>query len=181
MADRRDRFGHVYRRNYGEVVRYLGRRLAADRVEDAAAEVFVVAWRRVGELPTDDWVLPWLYGVARRVLANELRRARRAAGLAEQVAAQPSVHAVADHAGPVADRLAIAEAFDQLGEEDQEVLRLVAWEQLNSAQVAAVLGCARTTAAMRIHRARRRLLARLNVQDTGTAVGAVRLNEKGAN
>ena len=42
---------------------------------EVIAEVFVVAWRRLDELP--DPVLPWLYGAARRVLANEFRHQSR--------------------------------------------------------------------------------------------------------
>ncbi|MGW5050374.1 sigma factor-like helix-turn-helix DNA-binding protein [Actinokineospora sp. NPDC004072] len=64
----------------------------------------------------------------------------------------------------VVDRLVLAEAFDRLTERDQEVLRLVAWEQLTAAEVAVVLGCARTTAAMRISRAGRRLLRALDLR-----------------
>ncbi|RCW40220.1 RNA polymerase ECF family sigma subunit [Halopolyspora algeriensis] len=158
MGDGQTRFGHIYRRHYGDIRRFVGRRVAEGDVDDVTAEVFVVVWRRLSESPAGDRLLPWLYGIARRVLSNEFRRVRRAHALAEHVAAQPAEPAGTDHAAAVADRLAMAAAFDRLREDDREVLRLVAWENLTSAEVATVLGCARTTAAMRINRARRRLL-----------------------
>lgn len=166
MGDRQAHFEWLYLQHHADIRRYVGRRLAGPEVDDATADVFVVAWRRFAELPPDDRVLPWLYSVARRVLANEYRRARRARCLAEQIGAgQPIV----DPADAVADRLAVATAFDQLTTTDQEVIRLVAWENLNSTQVAAVLGCARTAAAMRIARARRRLLRALHAPPAAPA------------
>ncbi len=48
------------------------------------AETFLVAWRRLDDVPAD--ALPWLYGVARRVLANERRSAGRRAALEQRVA-----------------------------------------------------------------------------------------------
>lgn len=47
---------------------------------------------------------------------------------------------MADHASPVAQHLALAESFDQLGEAEQEAVRLVAWEELSLAQAAAATG-----------------------------------------
>jgi RNA polymerase sigma-70 factor (ECF subfamily) len=48
-------------------------------------------------------------------------------------------------------------AFRTLGEKDQEVLRLHAWEGLAGKALAVALGCTTGTAAVRLHRARRRL------------------------
>lgn len=38
---------------------------------DAVAETFLVAWRRLPEVPSGEEARPWLYGVARRTLANQ--------------------------------------------------------------------------------------------------------------
>ncbi|WP_233257810.1 RNA polymerase sigma factor [Micromonospora sp. S4605] len=48
-------------------------------------------------------------------------------------------------------------ALATLADLDQEILRLVGWEELTVSEAAQVLGCTRTTAAVRLHRARRRL------------------------
>src|SRR3954467_10904065 len=79
------RFTHLYEQHYWSVLRFLLRRLGEEpRSRDLTAEVFVVAWRRLDELP--DPVLPWLYGVARRVLANEYRSQGRQDRLPEGLA-----------------------------------------------------------------------------------------------
>lgn len=161
MAEGRDYFEWLYQRHSGDIRRFLGRRLAPDDIEDVLAEVFVVAWRRVGDAPGEDRAVVWLYAIARRVLSNEHRRAHRARNLVDHVTAQPGSSTTADPAHAVVDQQQVAAAFADLQESDRDVLRLVAWEQLSSSEVAAVLDCGRTTAAMRINRARRRLLAAL--------------------
>ena len=54
------------------------------------------------------------------------------------------------------------EALGRLSPADQEVLRLTAWEDLGVDEVAVVLGCGSRAAAMRLHRARRRLRAEID-------------------
>lgn len=157
MGDGESRFDHIYRSHYDDVRRFVARRVVEKEADDVTAEIFVVVWRRLAEIPDNDRLLPWLYGIARNTLTNEYRRVRRADALAEQVASRTERRRVRDHADDIADRMLVAAAFDRLAEQDREVLRLVGWECLNSAQVAVVLGCARTTAAMRVNRARRRL------------------------
>ena len=66
---------------------YLMRRTDREGAFDAAEEVFLVAWRRLSEVPPGDRALPWLYGVARRVLANHRRSKSRFARLTRRVAA----------------------------------------------------------------------------------------------
>ncbi|MEU9826472.1 RNA polymerase sigma factor [Micromonospora chersina] len=151
-----DWFTKVYAADYGHVVKYGQRRLAdADAAAELAQEVFVIAWRRRREVP--DRSLPWLYGVARRLLANEWRARRGAPDLLPMTDAgllrKPGVSG-ADATVGVADLQA---ALATLADLDQEILRLVGWEELTVAEAAQVLGCTRTTAAVRLHRARRRL------------------------
>jgi RNA polymerase sigma-70 factor (ECF subfamily) len=96
--------------------------------------------------------LPWLYGVARRLLANQYR-ARRAAPPPLPITEYPGSGG-ADESVGVAD---VRAALATLSERDQEILRLVGWEELTVSEAAEVLGCTRTTAAVRLHRARKRL------------------------
>src|SRR5215208_4877313 len=69
-----ERFERCFERNYGDVARYCARRLPkhAD-AEDAATEVFTTAWRRRRELPAEPRDRLWLFGIARRVVANATR------------------------------------------------------------------------------------------------------------
>lgn len=155
-----DEFSEVFERHYGDVERFLHRRAPDLSVPDLTAEVFLVAWRRWDQVPPGR-ALPWLYAVARNVLANEVRGTRRYRRLADRVAAHSDPAVEADHAEEISERAAVAAAFDRLGEADREVLRLVVWERLGRAEAATVLGCSTTAFAMRLARARRRLRAEL--------------------
>lgn len=151
-----DWFTRVYAADYGHVVKYGQRRLAdMEAAAELAQEVFVIAWRRRREVP--DRSLPWLYGVARRLLANEWRARRAAPDVLPMTDAgllQKPGSSGADATVGVADLQATLATLAHL---DQEILRLVGWEELTVAEAAQVLGCTRTTAAVRLHRARRRL------------------------
>lgn len=82
MTVDRERFERVYRDHYDAVLRYCLRRCCREDALDAAAETFMVAWRRRDVVP-ESYELPWLYGVARRVVANQRRSVgRRKAALA---------------------------------------------------------------------------------------------------
>jgi len=147
------RFNAVFSRHYPAVFGYAARRLGRDEAGDAAAEVFTVAWRRLDRVPPEPEVLPWLYGVARRVLANHERAANRRLRLE----AKAATVATAATPGPGASGLDVEEALARLGRADREVLRLAAWEELTPLEIAAVMGCSPNAAAVRLHRARQRL------------------------
>jgi RNA polymerase sigma factor (sigma-70 family) len=132
--------------------------------EEAVSETFLVAWRRLDAVP--DEPLPWLLGVARKVIANQ----RRAAGRRTPDGPLVPLEAVADPAPGagiadlVADREAFAEAFAALGPADREALVLVNWDGLSPKEAATVLGCTPATFYLRLHRARRRLLKELEAR-----------------
>src|SRR5687767_7764122 len=121
-------FAVLYAAHRRDVIRYGLRRLGdAGAAEELAQEVFVIAWRRRTRLPEPG--LPWLYGVARRVLANDRRRHRMApdpVGLNDP----DRLPASAGQHGPdtVAGALDLHAALATLPEADQEILRLVGWE-----------------------------------------------------
>jgi RNA polymerase sigma-70 factor (ECF subfamily) len=169
-ADHRDAgwFRAVYARHYADVVRYGLRRLdGTAAAEELAQEVFLVAWRRRWDVP--ERALPWLYGVARRLLANHWR-ALRAAPPPGELGDRPA----ADRRAGVDDLLDVRAALARLSEDDQEILRLIAWEQLAVAEAALVLGCGVTAAKVRLHRARRRLTALLADTPTPVRLGGTR-------
>jgi RNA polymerase sigma-70 factor, ECF subfamily len=152
-------FDGLFRAHYASVLRYALRRLSnLTAAEDVAAETFVVAWRRLDSLPADQ--LPWLFAIARHLILNERRSDRRRARLVARL----SVDADDQGDGPIESsgepRIVLA-ALARLGERDQEVLRLAAWEGLDPTRAAAVVGCSRGALAVRLHRARRRLAKQL--------------------
>src|SRR4051812_29746945 len=158
-------FRTVCEHHRDDIWRYLRRRSDHHVAEDLTAEVFVVAWRRRPDLPAD--ALPWLYGVARRVLANHRRAAPRATALAER-AGRHVDGAADDHAGLVNVRADVAASLARLPGRDRDVLLLVAWEGLTSVQAAEVLGIRESAARVRLHRARKRLRAALDASDGPT-------------
>ncbi|GIJ48416.1 siderophore-interacting protein [Virgisporangium aliadipatigenens] len=147
-------FTRLYTDHYPDVSRYAMRRLTdPDAVAELTQEVFVVAWRRRADVP--DQGLPWLYGVARRLLANHWRGLRASPAPVPLPGKETTVGA--DHHA-AADRLAdVRRALATLSDPDRELLQLIGWEQLTLAEAARVLGCSRPTAAVRLHRARGRL------------------------
>jgi len=152
-----ERFDTLYRLARPKILAYALRR--APSTEDAAdvvAETFTVAWRRLDQVPAGEEAVLWLYGVARNVLRSEHRRGRRRSELIERVARHVPENAwralPRDEEGLVA-----LLCLRALSEGERELLMLVAWEGLQPAEIARVLGCSPSTARVRIHRARRRL------------------------
>jgi RNA polymerase sigma factor (sigma-70 family) len=160
-TSRQARFRAVYDSNYHRVLGYALRRAASrEDAEDAVAETFLAAWRRLEEIPHGSDARPWLYGVARNALANQRRGERRRGRLSGRLHAQPST--TAWNGADADDELtSVAAAFAQLREEDRELLALAAWEELDPGEIATVLGCSRNAARIRLHRAGRRLGRRL--------------------
>ncbi|MBA3366739.1 MAG: RNA polymerase sigma factor [Actinobacteria bacterium] len=157
------RFRKRYEATYGAVLAYALRRTdqPAD-AHDVVAETFLTAWRRRAVLPEGERTLPWLYGVAYRVIANQARSRRRSERLSAQLAAQPrpSPQVEADVLR-AAELEAIRSALERLDPMEQEVLRLAAWEGLSRAEISDVLGCSENAATLRLHRARKRLAEEL--------------------
>lgn len=155
-AERRERFDNLFAAFGRDVVAFCRSRAASSSDgEDAAAEVFLVAWRRLDDVPGGDPARVWLYGTARRVLANQRRSSRRRGALQERLTATPDVPA----STPVeheAERELVRKALLRIGPRDREVLLLAEWEGLSPAEIAAVSGCLTVTARGRLHRARRR-------------------------
>lgn len=153
------RFAELYARWYRPIWEYCSRRVAADSVDDAVADTFLAVWRRLDEVPVGDEALMWAYRVAYRVIGHQWRSSARRRRLHGRLRAVDSGPMVADvEAPPDGDqfRLVLA-ALARLGDTDAEVLRLVAWEQLSIADVAAVVGIKHDTARQRLHRARQNL------------------------
>ena len=158
----RRRFERLYGEHAGRVKAYALRRVGSEAAADeVVSDVFLVVWRRLDSVPDDP--LPWLLGVARNAVANRHRSERRATALHARIAGSerapvtnpPGPGDLLDSGDPVVRALA------QLPDRDRELLMLVAWEGLEPAQLARVLGVSRGTAGVRLHRARRRLATAL--------------------
>lgn len=176
--DDRARFEAVYRSTYEPLLGYAMRRCVnAEDAADVVAQTYLIAWRRVGELPDGDRARMWLYGVARKILANHHRgERRRTAWHAEFMAETERLHAV----GIRPDELdAVDEAMNRLSDDDRELLTLAAWEGLSSGEIAKVLGCSGNAVRIRLHRARKRFAKALQ-QPSSQAVhaGQIRIRKE---
>jgi RNA polymerase sigma factor (sigma-70 family) len=157
-----ERFERCFERNYADVARYCARRTSSpEDAEDAATEVFATAWRRLEAVPGEPDDRLWLFGVARRVLANAERSGRRRSRLALRLQAHAAPAAVPPPSGG-AEAAEIAQALAGLRAADRELLLLAGWEELTPAQIARVLDRPAPVISRRLHRARRRFAAALD-------------------
>jgi RNA polymerase sigma-70 factor (ECF subfamily) len=150
-------FELLYAEHGRAVLAYAVRRTTdAQDAADVVADTFLVAWRRLEEVPPAGEARLWLYGVARKVLANQRRSERRRERLADRLR-QELPDAVGGVAAAPTEGGAVRAALSQLGAEDQEILRLCGWEELTPRDIAKVLGISHVAVRSRLHRARRRL------------------------
>ena len=147
-------FTRVYDTHHRQVYAYAVTRAGRDHADDVVADTFLVAWRRVRDLPAAP--LPWLLGVARNVARERFRDEVRQSAIAAELRAwiREAEDDVAEH---VTDRAAVLVALGTLSEDDREVLTLTAWHGLSARDAARVVGCSTATFFVRLHRARKRL------------------------
>lgn len=186
QSDAHQRFDELYRSLGAPILAYAARRTTSPQdAADVMAEAFAVAWRRIDDVPVGDEARPWLYGVARGVLANHHRGDRRRRRLSERVAneladavrasvvcsedpADGAGRAARDAVGATFGDPAVQAALDALDEADRELLMLLAWDDLSRVEVAQVLGCSPATLRVRLHRARSQFRAALDTHNDGS-------------
>lgn len=152
-------FEAAFRANHDDLFRYAVRRVGPDAADDLVADVFLVAWRRRAEVPAGAERL-WLFGVAANLVANVRRGQARRERLLTRMAGEP-VDDERDLGEAVSAAAQVRAVLATLSDLEQEALRLTEWEQLALGEAAQVAGCSQATFRVRLHRARRRLAARL--------------------
>ncbi len=153
------RFTHLYEVHYRAILAYVARRLdSMASAQDLTEETFLVAWRKLDQVPPDEEGLYWLYGVARNLLANHHRRTSRRRSIAARFRLE------GDAPEPPEDQLirndearAVLEGLERLRDQDRELIRLAYWDELPHAAIAELLGCSRNAVGVRLHRAVKRL------------------------
>lgn len=151
------RFSDLWDRYAPRIQAYALRHVDRDEAPEIVAETFLVAWRRLVDVPGEP--LPWLLVVARNTVASHHRSRHRARVLSDELA---RLHAVVapDSSSPdelVLERDALLRSLAALTPIEREALLLVAWDGLSPAQAAQVAGCSVTAFKVRLHRGRRRL------------------------
>lgn len=153
------KFHTVYNEHHAAIRNYCFRRLAPSDANDATAEVFLLVWKKLDDVPIGNGTLPYLYTMARNVVANARRANARRAQLngklrsqAAEVTRGPEVQVVQRE-----EARHVLNVLDELSETDQELLRLKAWERLSSADIAEVMGLSVRAVETRLSRARKKL------------------------
>ncbi len=154
-------FEAFYQRHYATVYAYVVRRIGPGVAEatDVVAEVFTVAWRRRDQVPVPPDDVLWLYGVSRRVVSRWWRSHNRRLRLWLRLRSYSVMPSTIGSEETVADW--VLGEISRLRAADQEILRLVYWEQLSHGEAGVVLGCSANAVAQRLHKIRRRLRSEL--------------------
>lgn len=146
----------LFEQNSMRVLAYSYRHVGASAAQDVVSDVFLVAWRRIDEVPAD--ALPWLLVVARNTIGNRRRGIVRQQRLSDQLANLERSSTVSSGADEIAlERRAMLAALADLSPAEREALLLTGWDGLSVVQAAEVVGCSRRAFELRLHRARNRL------------------------
>ena len=179
-GEARDRFQRIFKAHGEQVLLYFKRRTDPESARDGAADTFLVAWRRIDEIPVGN-ELPWLYGVARRVLSQQrralgrrIRLTRKLSGVAQPEMALPETVVVRN-----TEYVEVQAALGRLRPCDRELLRLAVWEELPHAEIAAILGCSTHAVDQRLHRATKKLTRELSRSGHRARENQVRIPEAG--
>lgn len=159
MEVAQEQFRRLYDTHYRAIVGYFMRRLDhTGSAQDLTEDVFVIAWGKMDQVPTGEDELYWLYGVAKRVLANRRRKvARRWAIISRADSPEAGPDLVEDQVIRHTEAQGVLNGLGSLREQDQELIRLAYWEELPHAAIADLVGCSRGAVDVRLHRAVRRL------------------------
>jgi RNA polymerase sigma-70 factor (ECF subfamily) len=169
-----DAFGELFD-SHARAVHGLAYRLTGNRTEaeEIVSLAFLEAWRLRGRVePDGESLRPWLLGITVNVVRNFTRASRRHQAAMARV---PEAGVVPDFADEVASRLddaarltAVRAAFGRLRPDEQDVVALCVWSDLDYSGAAAALGIPVGTVRSRLSRARRKL------RDTAAPASAFR-------
>jgi RNA polymerase sigma-70 factor (ECF subfamily) len=162
VPDAAGSFEAVYRRYQGPVSRFVRVRLGnTDDAQDLVAVIFATAWRHIDQMPAEPTTRGWLFDIARRSISNYWRSNKRRRMLlssviaAKEASSRGTMTAMAPGQGDLRqDDSSVGEALRHLRLEDQELLRMVYWQERSYDEVAAMLGCTLNALNLRLSRAR---------------------------
>jgi len=158
-------FEYMYATHRDAIWSYVVRRVVRDDVDDAVAEVFTVAWKKMSQCPDANTQLPWLYGIGKNVVGNTNRSSNRRQRLWSKVSVMPTsdspgsdVHVVRN-----LEDTELLTAVSKLRPIDRELLRLRTWEELPIKDIAVVVGMSPKSVESRLVRIRKNLARMLAV------------------
>lgn len=146
-----DRFEAFFREHYSSLWRYVARRVPQSKADDVVSASFIVAWEKYSTVESPS--IAWLIRIASFEIANVRRKQGRER--------RSSIYVVHEEiAAPTRDDFdgsGVRSAMASLSESDQEILRLVVWDELSRDDVAQVLDLSTNAVNVRYHRALQKL------------------------
>jgi RNA polymerase sigma-70 factor (ECF subfamily) len=139
-----DALGKLCERFYPKILRYMHYRADHRVAEDLTAEVFMRVVRSIGQQTGS--FRAWVYRIASNVAIDWLRRKRVRDHVSLEAAADVRSSAP-DPAAAVGHRLDLAQAIDQLTEDQRELVTLKFIQGLSNAEIAEAMD--RTAEAVR--------------------------------
>jgi len=171
MEDQRRRsFVALYEDHVDVVMSYCLRHLAPTNAEDAVSDTFLVAWRKLDEIPPEP--RGWLIVTARNTIRNRYRTQSRALALEDRL--RQIARLAADPADVTAERRAdLLTALESLTDDEREAILLVSWDGLTGVDAARALGCSHGALRVRVHRARQKMATAIgDAEPTTIALGS---------
>ncbi len=157
-----DRFRILYDQLYDDLWRYCQRRSSShEQATDVLSETMLVMWERIDDIPPGTGARPWLFGVARNQLRKRHETTSRVDRLVERLKLEYSSRRTPSDPAEEANAHSVLETLRELPEDDQELLRLQAWEGLTHSEIGQMFGVTENAVAIRVHRARQRFAALL--------------------
>jgi RNA polymerase sigma-70 factor (ECF subfamily) len=156
-------FAELFERHAKAIWNYAYRLTASwAAADDLLAEVFLVAWRRRGEVRlVRDSALPWLYTVANNICRDERRRKRRflraAPRLAEQDSTPDPAEAIAEDSANRHRLSEVVDAIARLPKAEREAARVCLLGGVSTPDAATLFGISEVSVRSRLSRARARL------------------------
>jgi RNA polymerase sigma factor (sigma-70 family) len=174
-----ERFSILVRRHAPAIQRYVIRRIGREQAEDVVAETFLTAFRqRAGYRDDGRDCLPWLYGIATRLVhrhwRTEIKQLRVLARTGADPVTEPFTERVDAEVTAGAAKRRLAAALAKLPASQRDALLLLVWADLTYEQIAKATGVPLGTVQSRISRARRQLRAQLADLDPANPIGGLR-------
>jgi len=158
-------FHGLYSRHAEEILSYGLNRSSSDDASDMLAETFLIAWRKFDDIPNGIEAKYWLYGVARRVLHGQRRKATASNHLTNKLRQSLTRNSLDSFEETTAEQFCMEQILHSLPELDQEIIKLSFWENLTSIEIGKVLDMPPATIRTRLARAKAKL--KTEIQEVG--------------
>ncbi len=149
-----DEFEALFARHFHSIWVYVARRVSPAHVDDVVSKCFSVAWQRFERVPQPPKDRLWMYGVARRCIADQRRSDMRHLRLVNRVSSDMAQHLTRGNDFSDPRSILVLEAIERLAPADREALQLVLWDGLSQSDAAEIMKCSVAAFESKYRRAR---------------------------